>query len=1199
MINKLRKISIVVCSLLMVVCSCLFVATATPVKANTVTKDTLQNSVIDNFVMENVSEMYIDPKNSDNAGIKFTYKVSKTWYENAKTLGDVTLIMYINKVGADDSLKTSIRSTFNGDFKGEDYVEISGALVYGNIIADYEAQKGVDLTPEQEEKVLNAAYAMDLQANAVAVITNNEVEVATINAYGTTVRSLNGVASSLLVNGDVTEEQKAVIDNYVSIEEKTSTYAYSFNKSLQGTIEYDELDAKYTAYLGAEKLPTTIENNTLKFTLPRALQNEGGEYNITLLDENGNGYKTKFNAYTQLITTKAELVAILPGAEDLNPDTKPEKHIKGAYLLGADIDCGNMNFTNYGAGANVKSSFEGIFDGNGHTISNFTVFGGGLFSTIVGDATIKNLAVTNVRALGTLFHIGKNQSAQLHFENIYVQHRAMTNATDKQSFNLWTGYTVSAKNVINVGYLTGAYYTGWEGDILINHLGNNRQFENIFIVHDNVRTIAESSYYASNEAGQTNTIANTYRFDDVATMTANDTYNNYVSDNTNKHWIINEDGTATWGYSFGNVKESMVYSAKDKLTQIDSKNIVSAVDANGNEYVVDGALTIENNTANVINKDLKVTFADDSEKLIRFIVYTDIITTKEELLDMMPGTAAANTVKDVKGAFILGADIYLGGTYQNPSAATGTFEGIFDGNGHKIDNFTIWNGGFFCKVKNVTTIKNVAFTNAITSHELLFNVTGAESDDLLTLENIFVSYKSGAQAFALWTNDAGFNVKANNIITISSKPASYKTSNLGNLLVKEVANESKLEANVSNLYNNIFIIHNNAYTIAEGKYYASNEAGQTKTLANTYRFDNVATMLNNNAYNKYVANITSKHWVVNEDGTAIWGYSLGNGEIAMNYSTKDKLTEIDSKNIVSAVDLDGNEYVVDGVLTIANDTNNVITKVLKVTFEDNSTIIVKFSVYTDIITSKQELLDILPGAEDLNPETKPEKHIKGAYILATDIDFGNSNFTNYGTGATAKSSFEGVFDGNGHTISNFTVFGGGIFSTIKGDTTIKNLAITNVRALGTLLFTAKSGTGQLNLENIYVQHRAMTNATDKQSFNLWTGHNVSAKNIINVGYLTGAYYGGWEGSLLINDLGNNAILENIFIVHDNVRTIAEDIYYASNEEGQTNTLANTYRFDDVATMLSNATYSAYVSDTTSKHWIVNSDGTATWGYPAA
>ena len=875
MINKLRKILIVLCSVLMVVCSGLFVATATPVKANTVTVDTLESSVIDNFEMVNVSEMYIDPSNSANAGIKFTYKVSKTWYENAKTLGDVTLTMYINKVGAEDSLKTSITSTFNGDFKGEDYVEISGALVYGNIIADYEEQNGVDLTPEQEEKFLNAAYAMDLQAWAVAVITNNTEEVGAINAYGTTVRSLNGVASSLLVNGNVTEEQKAVIDNYVSIEEKTSTYAYSFNKTLQGTIEYAELDAKYTAYLGAEKLPTTIENNTLTFTLPRALENEGGEYNITLLDENGNGYKTKFNAYTQLITTKQELLDMLPGATDLNPTTAAEKHIKGAYLLGADIDLGNANLTNYGAGATTKSSFEGVFNGNGHKISNFTVYSGGLFSTIVGDTTIKNLAITNARALGTLFHIGKSNTAQLYFENIYVQHRTMANATDKQSFNLWTGYTVSAKNVINVGYLTGAYYGGWEGNILINHLGNNKEFENIFIVHDNVRTIAEDSYYASNEEGQTNTIANIYRFNDVATMTANDTYNNYVSDNTTKHWVVNSDGNATWGYSLGRV------------------------------------------------------------------------------------------------------------------------------------------------------------------------------------------------------------------------------------------------------------------------------------------------------------------------------------DAVMNYSVKDKLTQIDSKNIVSAVDIDGNEYAVGGVLTLENNTTDVVTKELKVTLDDNSTKTVYFNVYTDIITTKQELLDMLPGATDLNPTTAAEKHIKGAYLLGEDIDLGNPNLTNYGTGATTKSSFEGVFDGNGHTISNFTVYGGGLFSTIVGDTTIKNLAITNVRALGTLFHIGKTSTAQLNFENIYVQHRAMANATDKQSFNLWTSHNVSAKNIINVGYLTGAYYGGWEGGILINDLGNNAILENIFIVHDNVRAIAENLYYASNEEGQTNTIANTYRFKDVATMMADATYSAYVSDTTSKHWIVNSDGTATWGYPAA
>ncbi|MBR2376327.1 MAG: hypothetical protein IKA85_00925 [Clostridia bacterium] len=882
MINKLRKILIVLCSVLMVVCSGLFVATATPVKANTVTVDTLESSVIDNFEMVNVSEMYIDPSNSANAGIKFTYKVSKTWYENAKTLGDVTLTMYINKVGAEDSLKTSITSTFNGDFKGEDYVEISGALVYGNIIADYEEQNGVDLTAEQEEKVLNAAYAMDLQAWAVAVITNNAEEVGAINAYGTTVRSLNGVASSLLVNGNVTEEQKAVIDNYVSIEEKTSTYAYSFNKTLQGTIEYAELDAKYTAYLGAEKLPTTIENNTLTFTLPRALENEGGEYNITLLDENGNGYKTKFNAYTQLITTKEEFLEVFP----INLTAAGTvKDVKGAYLLGADISLGGSTYQN---ASKDTVSFEGVLDGNGHKIDNFTVWAGGLFSNIKGVTTIKNIAFTNAVTSNELLAktVGKSEIGSgdekddlFTIENVFVSYKS-----GAQGFTLYSedcGFNVNAKNVISVSSVPSTYKSDPYGNLFVGVVRRpgwveafaNKLYSNVFIVHNNVRKLAGDTFYASNEVGQTTVMANTYRFNDVATMTANDTYNNYVTDNTNKHWVVNSDGTATWGYSLGRVDTVMNYSVKDKLTQIDSKNIVSAVDGDGNEYVVDGALTLTNDTIGVLTKDLRVTLEDNSAKTIRFNIYTDIITTKEELLEVMPGTATANTVKDVKGAFILGDDIFLGGSVlQNPSKTTGTFEGLFDGNGHKIDNFTIWNGGFFCATKNVTTIKNVAFTNAVTSHELICYTTGTEEDDLLTLENIFVSYKSSAQAFVLWSNDCGFNVKPSNIISISSVPSTYKGSYLGNLLVNNVVREGWLDAYAKDLYSNIFLVHNNVHTIAKDIYYASNEEGQTRTIANTYRFKDVATMMADATYSAYVSDTTSKHWIVNSDGTATWGY---------------------------------------------------------------------------------------------------------------------------------------------------------------------------------------------------------------------------------------------------------------------------------------------------------------------------------------
>lgn len=61
------------------------------------------------------------------------------------------------------------------------------------------------------------------------------------------------------------------------------------------------------------------------------------------------------------------------------------------YRLMQDIDCGGMEWTP------ISSSFEGVLDGNGHTISNFIITGtkinAGLF--VLNEGTIMNLKVTD------------------------------------------------------------------------------------------------------------------------------------------------------------------------------------------------------------------------------------------------------------------------------------------------------------------------------------------------------------------------------------------------------------------------------------------------------------------------------------------------------------------------------------------------------------------------------------------------------------------------------------------------------------------------------------------------------------------------------------------------------------------------------------------------------------------------------------
>ena len=86
----------------------------------------------------------------------------------------------------------------------------------------------------------------------------------------------------------------------------------------------------------------------------------------------------------------------------------------------------------------------------------------------------------------------------------------------------------------------------------------------------------------------------------------------------------------------------------------------------------------------------------------------------------------------------------------------------------------------------------------------------------------------------------------------------------------------------------------------------------------------------------------------------------------------------------------------------------------------------------------------------------------GKYIkLTDDIDLMGENWNPIGSMSGDHNSFTGVFDGDGHTISNLHVEqeanGIGLFARTSGNAVIKNLTINNVTLNGTKLVNNKAG----------------------------------------------------------------------------------------------------------------------------------------------
>jgi hypothetical protein len=119
------------------------------------------------------------------------------------------------------------------------------------------------------------------------------------------------------------------------------------------------------------------------------------------------------------ITTAAQLDAV-------------RNNLSGSYILAADIDLSSYeNFSPIGIFEPVseakedqetpkrKLAFTGVFDGNGHKISNVTISapdkgGVGLFGCVAGEnGVVKNLVVENVNVTGYMLVGGDKNAAAL------------------------------------------------------------------------------------------------------------------------------------------------------------------------------------------------------------------------------------------------------------------------------------------------------------------------------------------------------------------------------------------------------------------------------------------------------------------------------------------------------------------------------------------------------------------------------------------------------------------------------------------------------------------------------------------------------------------------------------------------------------------------------------------------------------------
>ncbi len=226
------------------------------------------------------------------------------------------------------------------------------------------------------------------------------------DAQGNAVSFAN-VTANMNVYAKYNEVQTATTDNAIvglNRESKTATF----------TIGANETVAKVK--VGGTEKTFTANGTTVSFD---ATGMTAGETAVTI-ETTGTGfektYTTNVEVYDFAFGTKAEFMAWYG-------DYKNNYKLGSKICLTADIDFGGANLGNdvtnfWWTQADGNLRFNGIFDGKGHVLSNFTAK---LFPIpgVAGTGVIKNVAMVGYKVTGSYGLIGVDMSGTM--ENCYFE----------------------------------------------------------------------------------------------------------------------------------------------------------------------------------------------------------------------------------------------------------------------------------------------------------------------------------------------------------------------------------------------------------------------------------------------------------------------------------------------------------------------------------------------------------------------------------------------------------------------------------------------------------------------------------------------------------------------------------------------------------------------------------------------------------
>ena len=775
------------------------------------------------------------------------------------------------------------------------------------------------------------------------------------------------------------------------------------------------------------------------------------------------------------------------------------------FVLDGDLNlAGVSGLVPIGTQANA---FKGNFYGNGHTISNLKISSTGNFVGLFGKvdgATIRDLGLENVDISGGS-HVGAltGYAVDSTIENVYSTGK-VTGTGDQVGGLIGDVNSSNVKNVYSTAEVEGNTNVGG----LIGHLAHYSVLENVYATGD-VRSSASQAGGLVGGVRYGGTIKNAYATGDVYgtqslgglvglfegvdgayTYTLDTVYSTgRVVNGSVTGGILLNSGALLGNFANGAkvTLKNAVYNSNLEMAGIGSGSAsgltgltyvemqdasrmqgLGFTTAKGWKYISDKMTPVLNS---VVVDNAGRTYS--GEKLyVRGLTEfeagdTYYIGTKEDLIRL---SELVNAGEDTTGSvFILDGDIDMSGVDFAPIGNTSNaFRGDFYGNGHEISNLTINNTttdrtGLF-GVLDGAHIQDLAIVNANVkgngSNTSYVGILASEVYDDAVIENVYTtgSVSNGFDVGGLVGSNKGTITKSYSTATVSGSGSVGGL--VGNNAAGAVIKLSYATGNVLSGVNAGGFAGFNSGTI-ESSYATGRVNGSSQTGG--FVGYNGATITNSYATG-FVDEGTKKGGFAGNNAGTITGavYNQSTKLNAAGSGSSSGITGLELSQMWEKDTMEGLGFTADKGWNYTDNTtpflntNNTMVNGDKTYVRDAQSFDSGEVFYIGTAQDLQHLAELVNNGAVTTGVT---------FVLDADITMSGTAFESIGTSA---EKFNGVFMGNGHTISGLTT---GLFGDVE-NAIIRDVGLENVNINATANSTgalAGSAEGTTEIVNSYAK----------------------------------------------------------------------------------------------------------------------------------